>query len=142
MRLIIRKATINEASDFWQLNKEFHGENAATIVSIKDSLTHNNKEIVMIAYYNGKPAGFVCGEISKSVCYMSDHGSIGELFVSGEYRRKGIGRLLIRSIEDIFKETGIKIVTLGTNVKNITAQKFYEECRYLKKDRIEYRKYL
>lgn len=142
MSIIIRKAIVDDASDVLQLNKEFNGEKAATLSSTIYSLTYNKQEIVMIAYNDSNPAGFICGITVKSVCYKSNHGHIGELFVAKKYRRMGIGKMLMLAMEDFFVKKGIGIVTLGTSISNTTAQKFYEQCGYLQKDRFRYRKHI
>lgn len=138
MDINIRNAAANDANDILLLVKEYKGENAATLLSITESLSNNNKEIVLIAYFEGIPAGFICAENVRNVCYQSNHGHIGELFVAEKYRKRGVGRSLMLAIEDLLKKEGIGVITLGTNIKNTTAQQFYEHCGYLRKDRIEY----
>ena len=57
----------------------------------------------------------------------SDTGYIGMLAVSQDYRRRGIGKALVRCILQRMKEKGCTSVTLETEVTNTTAQKLYQE---------------
>ncbi|MDR0288014.1 MAG: GNAT family N-acetyltransferase [Clostridiales bacterium] len=139
MDIQIRKAELSDAAALHMLNTNFNGD-CTTIELIIDSLQNNKQEIVLIAYANDKPAGFVCGEIHRSMCYKTKHGSVGELFVEEEYRRHGIATRLIQEVEDIFKKSGIITVDIATSVNNNTAQAVYSSCGYIGKTKMIYRK--
>ncbi len=53
-------------------------------------------------------------------------GYIGMLAVSKSYRRKGIGKDLVRRVLQRMKDRGCESVTLETEVSNVTAQKLYQ----------------
>jgi peptide alpha-N-acetyltransferase len=53
-------------------------------------------------------------------------GYIGMLAVSKSYRRRGIGKDLVRQVLQRMKERGCTSVTLETEVSNVTAQKLYQ----------------
>mmetsp|Transcript_19935 Transcript_19935/g.43343 ORF Transcript_19935/g.43343 Transcript_19935/m.43343 type:complete len:218 (+) Transcript_19935:96-749(+) len=54
-------------------------------------------------------------------------GYIGMLAVSKSYRRKGIGKDLVRQVLKRMKARGCTSVTLETEVSNVTAQKLYQD---------------
>jgi ribosomal protein S18 acetylase RimI-like enzyme len=139
MNILVRLVNISDAKNLYLLNKEFNGDHIATEEDITVSLL-NTKEIVMAALYNEDMLGFICGNISRSMCHKTAHGEIGELFVSERYRKLGIGRKLIEAMELYFKQNDISIVTLYTSNNNLIAQQFYKRCGYNEKQRIEYRR--
>lgn len=121
------------------LNKAFNGD-CTTEDLILDSLLNNKQEIVLIAYSNDNPTGFICGQICRSMCYKTIHGSVGELFVHEDYRKQGIAKKLIEQIEAEFKKININIVDIATSVENHTAQAFYSSCGYSCRTKLIYRK--
>lgn len=136
----IRLAKTSDAKQLWLLNREFNGvEHTSDESGIAESLSAS-PEIVMAAEQDGALVGFLCARVSRSMCYQTAHGEIGELFVSPMHRKLGVGRRLIEETERYFRKKQISIVTLYTSVGNTGAQAFYEKCGYQKKSRIEYRK--
>ncbi|VEU42684.1 unnamed protein product [Pseudo-nitzschia multistriata] len=59
--------------------------------------------------------------------YMVQTGYIGMLAVSKSYRRKGIGKDLVRQVLKRMKARRCTSVTLETEVSNVTAQKLYQD---------------
>lgn len=139
MELYIKNADTSDVGALYTLNKAFNGD-CTTEELIADSLLNNNHEIVLIAYVDEKPAGFLCGQICRSMCYKTLHGEIGELFVLEKYRRRGIAKMLIEHIETKFSNYNIYIVDIATSVKNHIAQSFYSSCGYEGKTKLVYRK--
>jgi ribosomal protein S18 acetylase RimI-like enzyme len=142
MRIEVRKAGIQDAPALYQLNREFNGEDVSTVGEIADSLQTNMSEIVMIVLAAGRPAGFVCGHLARSMCYRAPHGEIGELYVREQYRRSGVGKALMQAMEQSFARSGAQVVTLETSINNEGAQHFYEACGYAGKMKWTYRKKL
>lgn len=140
MKITIRKATAGDARSLFELNQEFNGVNATTEDLVADALKNNYQEIVFIAFVDEQAAGFICGQVCRSVCYRTLHGEIGELFVSEKYRQQGVGKQLMNHMEEEFRKNQAVIVTLATSVQNKTAQLFYEHCGYTGKQKYIYRK--
>uniref|UniRef100_A0A7S2V9W3 N-acetyltransferase domain-containing protein n=1 Tax=Entomoneis paludosa TaxID=265537 RepID=A0A7S2V9W3_9STRA len=55
-------------------------------------------------------------------------GYIGMLAVRESYRRKGIGKALVRQVLQRMKAMKCTSATLETEVTNVTAQKLYQTC--------------
>lgn len=140
MDIRIKKAELSDVEALYNLNRAFNGE-CTTAELINDSLQNNKQEIVLIAYVNNSPAGFLCGEICRSMCYKNLHGEIGELFVHEEYRRQGVAKKLIQFMEDEFNKINIFIIDIATSVENHTAQACYSSCGYTGKTKFIYRKH-
>lgn len=139
MDIRINRAELSDINALHNLNKAFNGD-CTTEELIKESLLNNKQEIVLIAYADDNPAGFLCGQICHSMCYKTLHGEVGELFVHEEYRRQGIAKKLIEQIEAEFIKINILIVDIATSVENLTAQAFYSNCGYIGKTKLIYRK--
>ena len=80
-----------------------------------------------------KIVGFITGEIlSKKEWYTVQLGTINNLFVLEEYRGKGIGKKLMETMMDAFKEKGINNFELYALNNNENALKFYEKLGFKK----------
>ena len=55
-------------------------------------------------------------------------GYIGMLAVQSNYRRKGIGKALVRQVLKRMKDMDCTSVTLETEVSNVSAQRLYQNC--------------
>ncbi|MDD4296956.1 MAG: GNAT family N-acetyltransferase [Ruminiclostridium sp.] len=139
MDIRIKRAESSDIKALYNLNKAFNGD-CTTEDLIIDSLQNNKQEIVLIAYADDNPAGFLCGKVCRSMCYKTLHGEVAELYVHEEYRRQGIAKKLIEQIEAEFRKNNIVIVDIATSVENQTAQAFYSNCGYKGKTKLIYRK--
>jgi GNAT superfamily N-acetyltransferase len=59
---------------------------------------------------------------------------LNDLFVAPEARTSGAGRALLERAERWAAETGAKGLTLSTQIANLTAQRLYEACGWVKDD--------
>jgi ribosomal protein S18 acetylase RimI-like enzyme len=55
---------------------------------------------------------------------------IEEVIVTSDARRRGVGTLLIRAVEEWAKEAGARMVTLDTHVTNESARRLYATLGY------------
>ncbi len=65
--------------------------------------------------------GFIGGAI------RSGHGHVSGIAVAEEYRRRGVGEDLMRTLEDTFLNEAFRTVTLEVRVSNSDAIRFYEK---------------
>ncbi len=102
--------TINTASDIAEL---FYAFENYFFVAVSTS-----------ASIEGKLIGFVGGAVRE------EHGHISGIAVDKEYRGSGVGRGLIKAVEDEFLTDAFERVTLEVRKSNRDARRFYETQGY------------
>jgi ribosomal protein S18 acetylase RimI-like enzyme len=55
---------------------------------------------------------------------------VWECHVGAAYRRRGIGRALLASVEDAARAKGLRMVSIETQSSNVPAIEFYRACGY------------
>jgi len=89
----------------------------------------------LIAYVDGKPAGFICGyteeqDDSRIEVYTGIELYVSDGYVYPEYRRHGIYKKLNQALEQIYLDKGIKRITRYTLATNIRMQQFLVQAGY------------
>lgn len=121
--------TINTASDIANLFGSFKKYFLVAVYTDAaadtdtDTNTDTNKEKESFDD-SGRVIGFVGGAI------RSGHGHISGIAVDKEYRMKGIGKSLLRTVEHDFLANGLEEVTLEVRKSNRDAISFYEKQGY------------
>ncbi|NPA97451.1 MAG: ribosomal protein S18-alanine N-acetyltransferase [Crenarchaeota archaeon] len=83
-------------------------------------------ELFLIAECEGRVVGYVCGVVRRD-----GFGHIVSICVDPGYRRRGIGRTLMESIERVFREVfNICRFRLEVRVSNVAAIKLYEKLGF------------
>lgn len=82
-----------------------------------------SERVLLIAEKDEKIVGFAQFDPATS--------SIEAVHVSPRYTYQGIGRELVRKIENVAEEMGIRKITLGSSMN---ADNFYTKCGYCRKD--------
>jgi len=88
-----------------------------------------------VAVCDGSVAGFIVGGLENTG--ETIYGHLCNFGVSSAYRRRGIGRLLVRRLEHQFALELASGVQLEVRVGNTTAQRFYRRLGYQDIFRIE-----
>lgn len=92
--------------------------------------------IVYVAEDNNQVVGFIAGNIHELTLENTVEnipmrkGRILELFVTADYRNKGVGKLLVEKLEDFFKSNNCHTINVEVFAPNEKAQKFYESFGY------------
>lgn len=134
---MVRIATVRDAEQLGVLNDEFNGKDETTIENIKNSITNNKQEVVIVDDENGVLVGFVCVQLKKSFCYDEYMPEITEVYVNPAYRKKGIASEMITFAEDYCtKNYPLHKYELLTGKKNVIAQSVYGKLGYTDDDEL------
>ncbi len=115
----IRMATPQDLQDVYQLEQECFAI-PWSMQSLETDLTQNRQVATyLVAEKNDRIVGYV------GMWQVLDEAQITNLAVSGEYRKRGIGRCLIRELCRIAKNKGIVKLTLEVRPSNIPARSVY-----------------
>jgi GNAT superfamily N-acetyltransferase len=74
---------------------------------------------------DGKPAG--CGGIQ---CFGSEYAELKRFYVRPDFRRKGLGKILLRHLEEFARAQRIPVVRLETGILQHEAMRLYEQTGY------------
>lgn len=85
---------------------------------------HRGKQYV--GYINGNPCGFVTLYIVMSTLTCGEVVLMNDLYVSPEYRGKGLGKLLFDKAVEYTKNNGYPKLEWQTEPDNIIARAFYD----------------
>lgn len=84
--------------------------------------------MTLAAFEDNRMAGFIIGYAS------GDTGFIYTLDVHPDYRRKGVGSMLIRALEERLRSQGVERIRLEAAIKNPAALELYRKAGYHKKE--------
>ena len=77
--------------------------------------------------------GFVALDTDRVVAFggmmtVLDEGQIGSVVTSPDYRRMGIGRMIMDALEDFSRNNGIVFLSLEVRESNLAARELYRSC--------------
>lgn len=84
------------------------------------------KEDLYVAVNEKEVIGFIASNITLS---SRKKAYVGELWLKPNYQKKGIGKTLVKFIEDKYKKKGVNVIRLMTK-RNAGAFKFYKKLKY------------
>ena len=94
--------------------------------ALKEVTGFFKKKDIYIAVINKKIAGFIVSSIASD---NKKKAYIDELWLKKEFQRKGIGKSLVKFIEDKYKQKGIKILRLVSSKKSKSFE-FYKKIGF------------
>jgi len=106
-----------------------------------ERLVEAEDALVIMAVENTKPLGFGIARIRNypPVFIKQTHGTIEDLAVSSEHRRKGIGELMLNEMLDWFRSLGIDRVELRVASMNTVGYSFWRKHGFADYMHIMYR---
>jgi ribosomal-protein-alanine acetyltransferase len=134
MKVKIEDASIRFLDNFYEIEKKCFEREAFTKQQIAYLLTDYNA-IGLVARVNGEIAGFVIGRID--IVRNAPFGHILTIDIAPSYRQRGIAQRLLRKIEAIFKERGIKECRLEVREDNVAALNLYQKLGYKEVGKLE-----
>ena len=132
---IIKEATVEDSEkigEVFDLYRQFYKKNPDKIISIeyiKQRLTNKESTIFFIEEDN-VCIGIVQLYVTFDSLELSKKIILYDLFVRSEYRKKGIGAMLMDASKDFAENNGITGIELSTAISNGTAQRLYESLGY------------
>ena len=136
----IRKANLQDLSSIQELNNklfELEYENFDDTLKVGWPFEEDgkeyfenmiNNEIVFVAMYGEKIVGYLAGSICEQISYIKEtFAELDNMFIDNEYRRFGIGTLLINSFKEYCKEKKIQNIKVTASAKNSRAIQFYNK---------------
>lgn len=128
---MIRLANIEDSEQLLCLNEKFNGKDETTLDNVKESLSKNQQEVIVVAEENGRLVGFVCVQLKRSFCYDVYSPEITEVFVDEDYRRKKYASRMIEYAESYCRgKYPLHKFELLTGKKNLEAQALYDSLGY------------
>ncbi|MGC1122848.1 MAG: GNAT family N-acetyltransferase [Candidatus Methanofastidiosia archaeon] len=108
---------------------------------VRDILDKRHARLV-VAEMGGRVVGYCIGRIEPTKPFIAPEriGKISDAFVKDVYRNCGIGRLMVHSLFNWFKEKGIFQIELSVDSRNENGVKAWENLgfrEFMKKMRIE-----
>ena len=139
----IRKLQYNDLSELCKLFKGFWNEDSDLLKMQKTffNIDQNPNFIVFNALKDGR----IIGTISGTIC-CSFYGNcepflvIEDFIVDPKERRKGVGKELLKAMEEEARLKGCNQVILVTDTERKDSQAFYESQGYPKNKNIGYKK--
>lgn len=126
-----RLAVPADAADFVRLNHEFNDQPKVTVEQVAAQLAAgSDAETVLVAEVDGRIVAFACVQMRRSICYCEVWAEIAELYVQEPYRRRGLGRELMKLAEQHARQRGAQQTTLLVNQQNGPAQELYRQLGY------------
>jgi GNAT superfamily N-acetyltransferase len=86
---------------------------------------------VYVAEDSDKLIGFAAFSVRLVIRYPKPIAELDELYVMPEYRRKGVGKMLMNKVVTQAKKSGCYRLYIGSHYKHKAAHKFYESMAFI-----------
>ena len=128
--MIIRTAETGDAYSISRIScMELGYECSEEFVLKRLNRLDSSKEAVFAALEDGMAVGFIHAEIYELLYYEPMVNILG-IAVSSAYRRRGIGKALMKKAEEWAKKSGINIIRLNSGAVRKDAQEFYRSTGF------------
>ena len=130
MQVDIRKWNYNDASDIARLNHQWGYPSSVEEINQRlNELSASAGHELFVAEADGKLAGWL--HVYRHFTMGNDaFAEIGGLVVDVEYRRQGVGKVLVEKAKSWTKENNINRLLVRTNVKREESNIFYTKCGF------------
>ncbi|WP_424357797.1 GNAT family N-acetyltransferase [Methanocella sp. MCL-LM] len=106
-----------------------HGMYSVVYLNDLSRLAEEASPLFLAARYDGKPAGFLVGEIARRRSGKAGH--VLKIVVNRRYQRKGIGDCLMRAFADVAAEAGCKSCFIEVRTDNAGAISLYRKHAFV-----------
>lgn len=128
----VRRASIQDLDRLVPLldaYRQFYGQQPDLIIArqfLGDRLTRNESIVLVAENDGGAAVGFVQLYPTFSSILAAPMYVLSDLFVIPEFRRRGVGTLLLQSAMETARAAGMVRLELATAIANVSAQRLYE----------------
>ena len=91
-----------------------------------EALVTDDKKFALAAEDDGHLTGYI------GISYVLDEAEVGNICVSGSYRRRGIARSLIEEAKERLYDRGVVRIFLEVESDNSGAISLYEKCGFIR----------
>ncbi len=127
----VRQIKITDYYDIYFLNQELGYFYPMEKVKERIAyITENTKDIILVAEQDGEVIGYIHGSLYELLYFDSLINILG-FVVKEKYRNKGVGSLLLNSLERWAKENGYSGVRLVSGSERLDAHRFYQKRGYV-----------
>lgn len=130
--MLIRRAKETDYVELMRLYNDFVGSDRYSKHD-NDSfkrVLNNLNNFIYVAERDGKLIGFATFSVKDVIRYPKQIAELDELFVSTDYRQKGVGKQLMQQVEGKAKELNCYRIFIESHFDHKAAHKFYEEIGY------------
>ena len=135
MSITVQKATIYDLETLYEIERECFTVEAFSKQHIAH-LLEDQASISLIARTKSEIAGFIIGLIHHHDKMIRGH--IYTIDVAVKHRRRGVGLKLLRKLERIFLDSGVKTCYLETRIDNVAARELYQKQGYVEFEKLEH----
>ncbi len=121
--LVVRRMQLSDVNEIARLEKNTFSD-AWTEKGILDTL-HQQQAFVIIGEIDDKVVGYCI------VYYVLDEAEVARIAVDDACKRQGVGRAILKEVEDICKEKEITRILLDVRESNETARAFYRNYGFV-----------
>lgn len=134
MAMAVQRASVADLNTLYVIEQRCFTKEAwskrqiATFLEASDSVSLTIRE-------KGEIVGFVIGLVNQFDGMKIGH--IVTIEVLPNFRRRGVGLTLLKSVEQEFKNTGVKVCYLEVREDNLAALRLYRKAGYAECERLE-----
>ena len=137
----VREVTANDAAEWFRLRKFLWDESSDDEhqVEMLDIYEHNETQLVLVAETDsGKLVGFLEASIRPFVedCHTDHVGYLEGWFVEEKYRKRGIGRNLVRTAENWARHKGCTEMASDSEIGNDASLQAHQNLGYQETSRL------
>jgi GNAT superfamily N-acetyltransferase len=139
---VLRWGTANDIDAVLPLLEEYHHQEGLRKHSrerirllLEDLFSGPGRGRLLLAVHDADMIGYALVVRRPSFEWASEVAVIDEIFVKGKSRGHGVGRRMIRFVEDWAASESLPAITLEVSAHNVTAREFYRSVGFQRMDR-------
>ena len=133
MSIIIRKirsGDYEQAAAIWRNVLDIENATAESVTEIYREMETNSSYCTFVAEDDGKVVGLAAVVKVLAIGHPGGYIKMNGIGVIPEYRRRGIGKMLMDRVEEMAVESGAPYVGLASGLRRTDAHAFYRSLGY------------